>query len=59
MNLFGWFKKRPAEAGEPRSRMVCGTPYLDSGGILLLQTGNVVEIIRGTPQPPQAPKHQD
>jgi hypothetical protein len=50
MKLFGWFKKRPAKVQPPmadREPFRCGTPHLQMGGIILAQTGNVVEIIRG------------
>jgi hypothetical protein len=52
MTWLTWFKKRPKPAPEPRPLMRCGTPYLQSGGIVIAHTGNLAEIIRGdSPKP--------
>ncbi len=59
MGLLAWFRKRRAKTAtakrEPQSKPFrCGTPHLQSGGMVFLYTGNVVEIIRGAHKPPTA-----
>lgn len=57
MNIWRYLFSRPKQPVDPNERLFrCGTPHLQSGGIVLLHTGNVVEILRGYPAPKDDPR---